>query len=193
MLEKYEESWISAGYASREEEVEQRIAGEEILRRYVAEDAARMERAADTIWTEKSLRTDLGPFILTGRMDRVDRYPDGTLEVIDYKSGRWETTEEEVAADLAMGIYQLILRKTNPGARVFATIYSLRSGTKASAEMNDAQAAEFESDILALGNEIISRDYENIEPARIEACVECDFLRKCERFWRFKDQSKTID
>jgi len=193
LVEKLDSSWISSGYSSPDEEVEHRAAGEEMLRSYAAAALTRGEHERETIWTEKSFRTDLGPFILTGRMDRVDRYPDGALEVIDYKSGRLETTEEEVAADLSMGIYQLILRKTCPGARVFATIYCLKTGARASAEMGDARAAEFESDILALGNEIISRDYENLEPVRIEACDECDFLRKCERFWRYRERAERLD
>ena len=115
-------------------------AGQEMMQAYHAAASERREHGVETLFTEKTIKTDMGPFILSGRVDRIDRHPDGTLEVVDYKSGRLETTQEEVSDDLAMNIYQLILRRSYPGSRVMATIYCLRSGVHASAELADAEA-----------------------------------------------------
>ena len=153
------------------------------------------ERAAmqtETILTEKQIKTDMGGFWLAGRIDRVDRHADGSLEVIDYKSGRWETTSAEVAEDLAMNIYQLILGRNYPGSRVFATIYCLRSGIQASAEMTAEEAERFGVEMRVIGEEIISRDFENVEPVRIHSCERCEFSPRCQRYWRYQERLDSI-
>lgn len=184
MVERYEQAWMAAGYETPEQEETFRTVGAEMVRAYHMAAVERARQPVETLFIEKMISTDMGPFVLAGRVDRVDRHPDGTLEIIDYKSGRWETTSEEVAGDLAMNIYQLILRRNNPDARIRATLYCLRSGIQASAELSDEAAERFAADLLALGEEILNRDYENVEPVRIPACETCDFLPRCERFWR---------
>lgn len=190
VVRSYEQSWISAGYESVEQEQEYRNAGKEMVISYLDSAKERAALAIETLYLEKTMSVDMGEFLLSGRLDRVDRHPDGSLEVIDYKSGRWEPTPEEVASDLAMNIYQLILRRNFPQTRVFATIYHLRSGTRASAELSEEEAERFTRDLLELGVQILRRDYQQIEPVRIAACDDCDFRSRCERFWR---QQEALD
>lgn len=184
MTQKYEQTWIAAGYETSQQEEEYRAVGAEIVQTYHVAAQERLLQQIETIFTEKTISLDMGPFVLSGRVDRIDRHPDGTLEIIDYKSGRWEVTPEEVAEDLAMSIYQLILRRNHPGTRVLATIYCLRSGAQATAELSEADIETFAADILQLGQQILHRDYEHVEPERIPACEDCDFLPRCEKFWR---------
>lgn len=190
IVARYKQGWIAAGYESPEQEQSFRAEGVEMVQAYHAAAQERLEQQVETLLVEKVIRTDMGPFILAGRVDRVDRHPDGTLEIVDYKSGRWDVTPEDVASDLAMNIYQLILRRCYPGAQVKATIYCLRSGAQASAAMSDEEAEEFAGDILLLGKEILNRDYENIEPVRIPACTWCEFLPRCQRFWQQQSERK---
>lgn len=193
MMEEVETRWISAGYESAEQEEEFRAAGSDVISSYHAAVTERLSQGVETLWTEKTITTDMGPFRLSGRVDRVDRHADGALEIIDYKSGRWEVTPEDVAESLAMNIYQFILRRSHPGARVFATIYALRSGRQASAEMTDEEVERFGADILALGEEILGRDYENLEPVPVPACPTCEFLPRCEAFWRRQKRMERLD
>jgi putative RecB family exonuclease len=190
MAAQLHQRWVAAGYESAEQEEAFRAAGAEIVQLY--HSASQEQAAAEviTLFTEKTIKTDMGPFVLTGRVDRIDQHGDGTLEVVDYKSGRLEVSPEDVAGSLAMSIYQLILRRTYPGTRVVATIYALRSGMRASAEMTDEEAEQFGRDILALGEEILSRDFDGVEPERIEACEYCEFLPRCDRFWRRRDREE---
>lgn len=59
------------------------IAGEETRRRALIEIAAvATERSGELV-----LQTPSGPFTLTGRADRIERRTDGTLAIIDYKTG----------------------------------------------------------------------------------------------------------
>jgi putative RecB family exonuclease len=187
MAAEVEHSWIAAGYETPQQEQEHREAGQRIVEAYHEAHQLRVADRVETIATEKTISCDMGRFILTGRVDRIDRHADGRLEIIDYKSGRMETTPNEVMNSLAMSCYQLILGQMYPGIPVFATIYSLRSGSQASAELHGDALATFERDLIILADEILSTDYGSLEPVPVLACPDCDFLPRCERFWQQRE------
>jgi putative RecB family exonuclease len=193
MTAELEQTWISAGYKTEAQEKEHRERGEQIVVAYHAAQQERVVAQVETIATEKTITCDLGAFRLSGRVDRIDRHPDGRLEIIDYKSGRWETTEEEVASDLAMNIYQLILSHLYPDTPIFATIYCLRSGVQASAALSPEERELFQQDILTLGKEILERDYTELRPVPLDICSECDFLPRCLRYWNEQQSSEVLD
>ena len=92
MVEELQQKWIGAGYESQEQEQAQREAGQQIVQAYHAAHQERVQAQVETIATEKTLSCDMGRFKLSGRVDRIDRHADGRLEIIDYKSGRWDTS-----------------------------------------------------------------------------------------------------
>jgi RecB family exonuclease len=193
LVESLDQVWISAGYESAAQEAEFRVAGLEAVTAYHALALERAEGGVETLFTERTISTDMGLFRLAGRVDRVDRHPDGTLEIVDYKSGRLETSEQEVAESLAMRIYQLILRRTYPGTRVMATLCALRSCATATAEMTNAEMSAFADDIEAIGREILERDFSGVTPKRIVACEECEFRSRCETYWRWEQRNELGD
>lgn len=184
-LKVYEESWLEAGYSSPEEMQEAFGEGREIVANVIEQELKR-EPGVRTVAVEKFLKADLGPFVLIGRVDRIDQYPDGTLEIVDYKSGRRLVTEEDVASDLAMACYQLLIRKNFPGVPVKATIHALRSTTKASASMTNDELEAFESDIRQLGELVLSTTIEDHVPSVKALCAECDFLTLCQKDDRYE-------
>lgn len=174
-----EESWVDAGYASAQEMQEALGEGKALIEAYVSRQVLEPSEAT-TILIEKQFRKDLGQFALIGRVDRVDEYPDGTLEIIDYKSGRASVETEDVQGDLAMSCYQLLLREKFPGRPVCASILAIRSNQKATYAMSDDEAEEFERDLVFLGQEILDRDYEGLVPTyKPDLCPECDFVALC--------------
>ncbi|MCX6340981.1 MAG: PD-(D/E)XK nuclease family protein, partial [Fimbriimonadales bacterium] len=100
-LQAYEESWIDAGYSSQEEMQEAFGEGREIILATLSDERV-AERKAKVLAVEKLLKYNMGDFDLVGRIDRIDEHEDGTLEIIDYKSGRSTITDSEVETDLAM-------------------------------------------------------------------------------------------
>lgn len=183
MVSNLETQWISAGYASKEEEAQHRETGERIVQAYHSAHQERIIAQVETIATEKTIACDLGAFKLSGRVDRIDKHTDGTLEIIDYKSGRWEVSEEQVYNDFAMRCYQLILSDLYPDAPIKATIYCLRSGISATASLCSEERALFREEVTALGEEILDGDYAELTPEPIEVCPNCEFLRLCKRYW----------
>jgi RecB family exonuclease len=175
-----EQSWIEAGYESQDHMMQAMAEGKQIVERYIDQVAA-LPATTNTVAVEKSLRLDLGPFVLLGRIDRIDRHDDGTIEVVDYKSGRETVSEADVATDLAMCCYQLLAREAYPTARVVASIVALRSNTRATAAMTDSEAEAFAADLRVIGEEILNRDYENLTPVGKALCHDCDFVTLCQR------------
>ncbi len=180
VLAAYEESWIDAGYNSAEEMAEAFGEGRQILERYVG-DALSQPTGAKTLFVERQFRFDFGDFVLIGRVDRVDEYEDGTLEVVDYKSGRQSVTDEDVAADIAMNCYQLLLKKKFPDRNVRSRIIALRSASSASHSMSDIELEEFERDISMIAREIITENFDERKPVRKPMCESCDFLVICQQ------------
>lgn len=189
MVVAVQEQWISAGYKDAEQEAQHKEAGEQIIQAYHEAHQERVLAQIETIATEKTITCDLGDFKLSGRVDRIDRHADGTLEIIDYKSGRREVTSEQVHDDLAMSCYQLILSELNPGVPITATIYALRSGVSATTRLTAEELAEFRTDLLILAEEILERDYTELLPEPLESCPDCDFLRLCQRYWTAEQKS----
>jgi RecB family exonuclease len=179
-----EENWIEAGYSSQDEMMQALDEGKEILERYIETYAAEPV-TAKTLFVEKTLRLDLGEFELLGRLDRVDETDDGSLEVVDYKTGRTQVEADDVATDLAMGCYQLLLRAHHGGRHVRARIVAVRTGASATASMTDSEARQFRDDLVALGHDVLHRDYEGLVPVGKPLCLDCDFLALCKQHPEF--------
>ncbi len=178
-------SWRSAGFTDQQEEAAHKELAIEVLQKY---HVLAMERVDLTrvFLSEKMLKYDMGAFILSGRVDRIDEYvADGTLEIIDYKSGRMEVTDDQVRSALAMCIYQLLAKRLYPERRVFATIHALRSGATASAELTAEELNVWEDEIKGIALEIIEKDWSAIRPVYLpDTCPTCDFLSRCDRYWK---------
>jgi putative RecB family exonuclease len=180
VLSAYEESWIDAGFRSAEEMSEAFSEGLQILERHLDEQIHKPE-GVKTLFVERQLKHDMGEFVLLGRLDRVDEYPDGTIEVLDYKSGRESVTEEEVAHDIAMNVYQLLLKKKYPERQVRARILALRSGQSATHSFEEEELPEFEELLHQIGREIVSEDFYERRPVPKALCAACDFLPLCQK------------
>src|SRR5205823_3182389 len=78
----------------------------------------------------------IGDVHVRGIVDRIDRLPDGTLLVLDYKSGRRDSLaaklkpEAVLAPEFQLALYAEMLRRREPGARVDAAYLSLRDAQR---------------------------------------------------------------
>jgi len=185
LVEKMEAVWQSQGYEDAAHEQAHKDEAVRILETYHAASEARAEQTRPFL-IEKMLKWDMGPFVLTGRIDRIDEHlDDGALEIVDYKSGRLDVTEEDVKGALAMSVYQLLAKRTNPERRVYATIHALRGGVTASAAFTDDEMLVLEEDLRGIGITILEKDFEAVRPVPLpRVCPGCDFLPLCTRAWK---------
>lgn len=67
---------------------------------------SRYGQATGVVDVERHFQFRLGPHTVSGRIDRIDRRPDGTLELIDYKTGS-AMSHGEAEADIQLALYDL--------------------------------------------------------------------------------------
>ncbi len=99
--------WRRGGFGAGEEERQLHAKAEAALRRYAER---RRTEDGEPVWFERSFQFRLGPHTLRGRVDRVDRLPDGDYELIDYKTGR-PKTPAQLREDVQLALYAVAARE----------------------------------------------------------------------------------
>lgn len=95
--------WRRGGMDDGEQARQLREKAEAALRKYWERQR---DEGVEPVWIEKSFTFELGPHTLRGRVDRVDRLPDGTYELIDYKTGR-PRTAHQLREDVQLSLYAI--------------------------------------------------------------------------------------
>ena len=93
--------------------------GVEQLRDFLA--ATRLRPATKVLHTEESFEIRIGVTSVVGRIDRIDERPDGSVSIVDYKTGK-ARDQEDADESLQLSLYAIAARekwKYNVGALVF--------------------------------------------------------------------------
>jgi DNA helicase-2/ATP-dependent DNA helicase PcrA len=99
--------WRRGGFGASEEERQLRAKADTALRRYHERFE---EQDAEPVWFERGFQFRMGAHTLRGRVDRVDRLPDGGYELIDYKTGR-PRTASQLREDVQLSLYAVGARE----------------------------------------------------------------------------------
>jgi DNA helicase-2/ATP-dependent DNA helicase PcrA len=94
-------SWRRGGFGDSEEERQLRGKAVFALTRY--HDRFQSSES-EPLWFERAFSFKLGPHLLRGRVDRVDRLPGGEYELIDYKTGR-PKSPGQLVDDVQLSLY----------------------------------------------------------------------------------------
>jgi DNA helicase-2/ATP-dependent DNA helicase PcrA len=107
LLGLLEAGWRRGGFGPSDEERQLHEKAESALRRY--HERFRTEDG-EPLWFERSFNFHIGPHVLRGRVDRVDRLPDGRYELIDYKTGR-PKSPSQLREDVQLALYAVGARE----------------------------------------------------------------------------------
>jgi DNA helicase-2/ATP-dependent DNA helicase PcrA len=108
MLALLDRCWQRGGFG--ESEVERELHGK--ARLALARYHERLEaHEAEPVWFERQFVFKLGPHHIRGRVDRVDRLPEGGYELIDYKTSR-PRSAEQLAHDVQLSLYAVGARES---------------------------------------------------------------------------------
>ena len=121
-----------------------------------------------------SLRVD--GLRLTGRIDRVDRHPDGTYEVIDYKTGSAKRAAE-LQRDLQLGVYALAAKEVFRFDPLSLSYYYLETGQRVTVDKPQDRLQEDRQTILKVADGIRAELFP-AKPERMK-CAGCDFRLLC--------------
>lgn len=177
LLARYESRWSDAGFVSAEEAHEHRRLGAQMLHEYVARQPPEGERP-ETLLRERMLKMDRGFYLLRGRLDRLDQWPDGTLEIVDYKSGRSHVTEEDVRGEIGLMVYEMLVRAHYPLHPVRITLHALRPDVRVSLERTEEERREAAAFIDRVARAIADETEWRGRPSE-SLCGACDFARFC--------------
>jgi len=174
LLELYKEFWQNDGYQSKDERDKYKIKGQLALKKFFSDYVS--SEAKIILYLEKKFSFRIGEDIIKGTIDRVDRLADGTLEIIDYKTGN--PKKSLVFKDKRQLIlYQLFLEEFL-GEKVSAlSYYYLESGEKVSFV---ASAKDMTQLKLGISKEIAAIKKRDFEPTPTPLCGFCDFRDICE-------------
>lgn len=175
LLTIYKDKWISAGYESREHHDSLKKRGGEILAKFYEhfkDEVTRIE------FLEKGFKLKMGKYTITGRIDRADRLPDGTLEVIDYKSGKAKT-QKDVDTDQQLMIYALATKECFGLPASKLTLYFLDEDLKVSTEPDADKLEKLREGVIETADKINESDFAPT-PSKF-VCQWCPYNKICDR------------
>ncbi len=175
-----ERHWDNGAYASSEENESYFSKGCRALQNYSEATAG---SHIQTLGTEKFLsfivKTPALQIRLSCKADRISLLADGTLEVVDYKTGAAGRipTREFLLADLPTFIYYLLARASYPKhERVQVTYLNVMSLAQTSIRYTAEQVAENKRALWQVIKAINAREF---DPHPSEACAWCDVQDGC--------------
>lgn len=127
LLGLFEDHFARADFETELERRQHYDDGIAMMRRFFDEDSV---RSTDPVELEKWFEFKLGDIKVRGKIDRIDRHPDGRFEVIDYKTGRVKSKRAYAQDDLQLPVYTLAMREGLKMDMKCATIYSLKDGKR---------------------------------------------------------------
>ncbi len=169
----FETGWRRTGFGSTDDELQFRDRAREALRLYWER-----ERVAEgePVWLEKKFDIEVGEHHVRGRVDRVDRLPDGDYEVIDYKTGERKTAAE-LESDLQLALYRLAAREAWDVEASFGSYYYVLDADKVAAPVRPDDAERVERTVLQVGEGIVGQDFEPRPSPSV--CSWCDYRLIC--------------
>jgi len=200
LLRLYEECWISAGYKTPQEEKEYFENGKEWLINYYNKFVK--DKFITAYATEEYFELPIGKntHVMIGYIDRIQKNPDGSFEILDYKTDPKVRSQQEVDNDLQLTIYYWALKNRGIEAKQLGLIF-IRFGeivytkrTQRDIEVLDEYVKEVADKMWQDGEKYVNlkKEYEEknvpipeekieeIFPSKINKyCGGCDYLRGC--------------
>jgi DNA helicase-2/ATP-dependent DNA helicase PcrA len=169
----FETGWRRTGFGSTDDELQFRDRAREALRLYWER-----ERISDSepVWLERKFDIKVGEHHVRGRVDRVDRLPDGDYELIDYKTGERKTAEE-LESDLQLALYRLAAREAWEIEAATGSYYYVLDAEKVAAPTKPDDAERVERTVLQVGEGVLSQDFEPRPSPTV--CGWCDYRLIC--------------
>ncbi|HZB05268.1 MAG TPA: ATP-dependent DNA helicase [Thermoleophilaceae bacterium] len=173
LRELFEASWRRSGFGDSDDEQQFRARAVAALEDYWRRDR---ESDSEAVWFERSFAFRIGPHLLRGRVDRVDRHPDGTFELIDYKTGRAKT-EEELREDVQLSVYQMGARESWGLETSAQSYFYVLTGEKVPVAHSDEELERVRSTVEEIGAGILKQRFEPTPSPEI--CRFCDYRIIC--------------
>jgi RecB family exonuclease len=137
-----------------------------------------VESKTKVLCVEKAFDANIGKYRFMGIIDRIDRYPDGGYEVIDYKTHMRIWEQEKVDKDLQLSFYAYACKNIFNFSPDKISVYFLSENKKIYTRRSQSEISDAINIAIETAENIAS---ENFEP-NFSKCYLCDFNLKCKFF-----------
>jgi DNA helicase-2/ATP-dependent DNA helicase PcrA len=166
--------WRRGGFGDSEEERQLRGKAASALTRYHARFQA---EEAEPMWFERAFSFKLGPHLLRGRVDRVDRLPGGEYELIDYKTGR-PKSPTQLVDDVQLSLYAVGAREAWRLDSSQQAYYYVLDDQKVAVPDDRQDRFEWIQEVaMEVAHGILSQGFE--PTPSFAACSVCDYRLVC--------------
>jgi DNA helicase-2/ATP-dependent DNA helicase PcrA len=173
LMALFETAWRRLGFRDSNEELQLHEKAIAALERYHERFSTEQ---SSPVWFERNFAFRIGPHLLRGRVDRVDRLPDGSYELIDYKTGRARTASE-LKDDIQLSLYQMGAKESWRLDSSRQSYYYLLDDEKVPVEQTEEDVRRIEETATAVAEGILAQEFEP-KPS-YAACSSCDFQLLC--------------
>jgi DNA helicase II / ATP-dependent DNA helicase PcrA len=173
LLGLLEAGWRRGGFGESEEERQFRAKATQALVRY--HDRFKTE-AGEPVWFEKGFQFRMGPHLLRGRVDRVDRLPGGGYELIDYKTGRPKSAAQ-LREDVQLSLYAVGAREAWQLDAAQQAYYYVLDDEKVPVERSEVDRDWITETVMTVAEGIQGQGFEP-KPSW-SACSMCDYRIAC--------------
>jgi DNA helicase II / ATP-dependent DNA helicase PcrA len=173
LMDLFESGWRRSGFGSSDDELQFRDRAREAMRLYWERE---QESEGVPVWLERKFDIRIGEHQVRGRVDRVDRLPDGSYELIDYKTGE-RKSEAQLENDLQLALYRLAASEAWGLEAGTGSYYYVLDADKVAAPIRSDDAERVERTVLEVGEGVLGQDFEpRPSPA---TCGWCDYRLIC--------------
>jgi DNA helicase-2/ATP-dependent DNA helicase PcrA len=173
LMDLFESGWRRTGFGSSDDELQFRDRAREAMRLYWEHEC---DAEGEPVWLERKFDIKIGEHHVRGRVDRVDRLPDGGHELIDYKTGQ-RKSEADLESDLQLALYRLAAREAWGLEAGTGSYYYVLDGDKVAAPVRPDDAERVERTVLQVGAGILGQDFEPRPSPTV--CSWCDYRLIC--------------
>jgi len=169
----YEKTWIPAGYESKAHEQARKLKGREVMETFFANE----QRNGFIIpaFLEKPFNVKIGRIRFNGRIDRIDKLPDGSYEVIDFKTGSYKKGVN-LKNDLQLSLYALACRDVFNINVSALSLYFLENAEKVSTTRAPEDLEKLKTELLEISESIKVSDF---APTPGHHCQWCEYRILC--------------
>jgi DNA helicase-2/ATP-dependent DNA helicase PcrA len=169
----FETGWRRTGFGSSDDELQFRDRAREAMRLYWERER---ESDGEPVWLERKFDFRIGEHHVRGRVDRVDRLPDGSHELIDYKTGE-RKSEAALESDLQLSLYRLAAGEAWDLEANTGSYYYVLDADKVAAPVRPDDAERVERTVYQVGEGVLGQDFEPRPSPTV--CSWCDYKLIC--------------
>ena len=173
LMQLFDAAWRRAGFGDSNDDRQFHERAVAALQRYWELDR---EREGEPVSFERSFSFRLGPHLLRGRVDRVDRLPDGSYELIDYKTGKAKTARE-LREDVQLSLYQMGAREAWGIDTAAQSYYYVLDNRKVPVAHSEEELERVRGTVAEIADGIQAHRFEP-KPS-YELCSFCDYRIVC--------------